>query len=59
MDISPKLYGIPRTHSTEFQKVNKSKVPSENDSIILGKEKNEDGREREECEWERRVEQFR
>ena len=39
MDISQKKYRIPRIQSTELKKVNKVKGPSEDTSILLGREK--------------------
>jgi hypothetical protein len=39
VDISQKKYRIPRIKSTELKKVNKLKDPSDDASVLLGREK--------------------
>jgi hypothetical protein len=53
VDISQKKDRTPRIKSTELKKVNKSNGPNEDTSILLGKEKEAEGRSREGTGWER------
>lgn len=54
MDLSQK-YRIPRIQATELSKVNRQNGPSEDDSVLLGREKNTviGGRGRKAPRWER------